>query len=542
MHVDRSLFYSVPAPAVGLATAAVVATALGLLGVQWRAVLFWAVLLGCAWILWAWRRTLAERPDRLFLFLGLSCGLLMCASMPAIVSVSWDGYVHYKVANQIAQGETFVTTGADAINYDMDGIYSVGLVPWGTSDNDWDPNWEGVLSKEGMEKANGVFESRGDVVHVVEDNSEAPGPTTVGRLPNAFGLFIGYVLGAPYLLRLFLGRVTNLLFWVLVVWCAMRRLRSGRRILCAVGLLPTLLFEACNYSYDPWCIGLILLAFASFVGELQRPDEPITLAGALWVLVPFTLGVMVKATWIPAGLFLLFMPVKKFRSRTARAWWYVGCAAVALGMLWTFVGPFLLDGGASLVDDRGGSTDISPAGQLAYIWSHPLSFLGTVLGWGVTYLSRIGLYDELCVDLCYLPDPLLKPLLVAGEFLLLGLTTAFNRSGCDNGWPSPRLRWGALVGIVLGYVLSALALYLSYTNVGSPTILGMQVRYLLLFFGPFLLLVLNPGTRARNWLEARGGSAPARALAAPILDGRGWYWLQAVLPWGLLLLGFVVRF
>lgn len=482
--------------------------------------------------------------------------------MPAIVSVSWDGYVHYRVSNQIAQGDAIVTTGADAINYNMDGIYEVGLVPWGTSENDWDSNWRGVLTEEGMEKANEKFADLGDIIFDVRDNNLVWNDSTPGRVPNALGLMLGYALGAPYLLRLFLGRVTNLLFWVLVIWLAMRRLKSGERILCAVGLLPTLLFEACNYSYDPFCIGLIALGVASFVGELQRPDEPLTLGGALWILIPFFFGVLTKPTWVASGLMLLFMPKRKFRTTAGRVWWYLGCAAVACTVLWAFMGPFLSRGGQGYGDTRGesmgsGTVNVSSGSQLDYIAGHPVQFVLVMAGWFISYLNPLPFLSDLFVNFCYLPRPVLWPLLVAGEVCLLGAATLFDRGAADDGWPNKALRIAAVVGIVLGYLVSALAMYLSYTNVGSWYLLGMQVRYWLLFLAPLLLLVLNFGTKGHRWASQHVGRPVVRfaerhlgklgqAVAAEENRGRlfvaSYFWIQCILAWALILLGFLVRF
>lgn len=537
---------------IAVALAVVTALVLGALGVQWRVTLFWVVFLPCAWLLWCWRRTLMESPERLFLFLALPTGLLMCAFMPTIVSVSWDGYVHYKVANQIAQGETFVTTGADAINYDMDGIYAVGLVPWGTSDNDWDPNWAGILTEQGMEKASERFAELGDVTYKVSDGFFGWGVTTMGRIPNALGLWLGDLLGAPYLLRLFLGRLTNLLFWILLVWLAMTRLKSGKHIVCAIGLLPILFFEACNYSYDPWCVGFLLLGFASFVGELQRPEKPLTLGGALWILAPFTLGVLIKAAWIPGGLFLLFLPQKKFRTRGARVLWILACVVVALGVTWTFMGPFLSRGGSGYSDSRGealtsATVNIDSAEQLAQMAENPLRFLWVLVVWFVGYLNPWPIFEQLFVNFCYLPRPVLWPLWTVGEIALLALATSCDRTQADDGWPSRALRIAAIVGIVLAYCLPAISLYLGYTNVGADYILGMQMRYMLLYLPLVLLLVLNLGTRSRAWVQRRvlgpvAERLPERWRPAAQNPADVFAALQSLLAWVMIALGFLVRF
>ena len=196
-------------------------------GMTWRGALFPAVLVPSALLVGLRARALAARPWAAILAVVLPVGLLLCAYMPAIVSVSWDGYAHYRAANRIAQGQVTVSSLADDVLYDMDGIYDVGLYPLGTSDDDWHPNWGSILSEEGMEHANARFEELDEVVSTRKTNVIPVEPTTMGRLPNALGLAVGDLLGAPVLVRLFLGRVCNLLAYAAVMALAASWLKRG---------------------------------------------------------------------------------------------------------------------------------------------------------------------------------------------------------------------------------------------------------------------------------------------------------------------------
>lgn len=513
-------------------------------GMTWRGALFPAVLVPSALLVGLRARALAARPWAAILAVVLPVGLLLCAYMPAIVSVSWDGYAHYRAANRIAQGRVTVSSLADDVLYDMDGIYDVGLYPLGTSDDDWHPNWGSILSEEGMEHANARFEELDEVVSTRKTNVIPVEPTTMGRLPNALGLAVGDLLGAPVLVRLFLGRVCNLLAYAAVMALAASWLKRGGWVVFAVAVTPTLVFMACNYSYDPLAISLVTLAASRFVGELQRPAEHLTAGRAAWILVPFLVGTVTKAVFVASALMLLFMPRSKFAdARGHRAWVFACCATVA-AILATFAVPFLLAGGSVGADTRGGATDIDSRRQLAFLLTHPVTYLATLVGSFLWAFNPVAVFQQLPVNLCYLPMPDGWPLMAAGWFCLALLAALLDRGPEDDRWHGPAVGWGTFAGIALSFALMATALYLGYTDVGAPLVSGLQVRYLLFEISPFLLVCLDFGTGPRRRLEGRlevaGGARLARRVAGALPQAA--LWAGFCLLWAVAAFGFLVRF
>lgn len=513
-------------------------------GMAWRDALFPTVLVPSALLVGLRRRALAARPGAAVLAVVLPVGLLLCAYMPAIVSVSWDGYVHYRAANRIAQGRVTVSSLADDVLYDMDGIYDVGLYPLGTSDDDWHPNWESILSEEGMDHANERFEELDEVVSTRKTNVTPWEPTTLGRLPNALGLAVGDLLGAPVLARLFLGRVCNLLVYAAVMALAASWLRHGGWVVFAVAVTPTLVFMACNYSYDPFAISLVTLAASRFVGELQRPNERLTAGRAAWILVPFLVGTVTKAVFVASALMLLFMPRTKFSDDRGHRAWVCACCATAAAVLATFAVPFLLAGGSVGGDTRGGATDIDSRRQLAFLLTHPVTYLATLVGSFLRAFNPVAVFQQLPVNLCYLPMPEGWPLMAAGWFCLALSAALLDRGPVDDRWRGPAVGWGTFAGIALSLVLMATALYLGYTDVGAPLVGGIQVRYLLFEISPFLLVCLNLGTGPRRRLEGRleaaGGAGPARRAMGALPQAA--LWAGFCLLWAVTAFGFLVRF
>lgn len=521
-----------------------------LAGLPWRTALVATVLVPTVLGVWLCRRRLAASPARALLAVALPLGVALCAVMPPIVSVSWDGYVHYRTANRIAQtieGD-WTTTKADKVNYDADGIYDVGLYPRYTSDDDWHPNWATALSEEARAQADERF-AQWDT----ETASTDPAPLSFavnlpGRVPNALGLLAADLFGVQGSARLFMGRLSNLLCYVAIMVLAIRRLERGGWILMAFALTPTMMFMACNYSYDPFSIAMVALGAASFVGERQRPDSPLTLSGAAWMLVPFLLGTATKAVFAPCIAMYLFMPRSKFDTDRGLWLWRGTCVAAFLALVASFALPFAAAGGESAPDYRGGSTDIDSRRQLACVFSDPLRFLA-VMAWSlVVTLNPVAVFTELSVNQLYLPRPLAWPVLTVAVWALVLWAVVCDRGRRDRAWHGAALQWSTVVAPAVGLCLMLAALYLNFNDVGAPFIGGLQVRYLLFEMAPFLLVGLNPGpwpSRAMKLLEDGGTVAKKAASVAkrarPHL-GQTMLWGQLVVGWAVVVLGYVVRF
>lgn len=521
-----------------------------LAGLPWRTSLVLAILVPTVLGVWWNRRALASSPIKAFLAVALPVGIVLCAVMPPIVSVSWDGYIHYRTANRIAQAieGDWATSKADVVNYDADGIYEVGLYPRGTSDDDWHPNWATALGEESRTQTDERF-AQWDTETVSNDPAPVPlGVTVPGRLPNALGLLAADLFGVQGSARLFMGRVANLLCYAAIMALAMGRLERGRWILMAFALTPTMMFMACNYSYDPFAIAMVALGAASFVGERQRPDERLTPSGAAWMLVPFLLGTATKAVFAPCVAMYLFMPRSKFGTDRGPWLWRSVCVAAFLALVASFALPFAASGGESSPDHRGGSTDIDSRRQMACVLADPLRFVAVTLWSLVVSLNPIAVFTDLSVNQLYLPKPVAWPVLVAAVWALALWAVVCDRGRQDRSWHGAALQWSTVLAPAAGLCLMLAALYLTYNNVGAPFIHGLQVRYLLFEMAPFLLVGLNPGSwpsRALRRLED-GGTVDRKAAALatrmrPHL-GQTMLWGQLAIGWAVVLLGFVVRF
>ena len=497
---------------------------------SWRFQLFLAVTACAVWAFLWLRERLARSPEAALWFFLVPMGVLLIAFVPPISSGSWDGQTHFSSALVLSQGGNATYTGADRLMNYRDAIYEVGLIPYGTSDDDWHPNWRLSLSEEGLARQVEVLEeaeASGEDITLEgitrlgdgEEVVQMGGMGLVARLPMAGGLALGRALGAPLLWTYALGRIANYALWCVLAWVAMRRLVAGKWLFLAIVLLPTQLYIAANWSYDPWVVGFAAIATTSLLGALQRKDEAIGLAGALWMLIPFYLATSVKAILFPWGLAFLFLPNDKFAS-CRNAWlWRLAWVGLLAFLVWGFLAPFIASNGASNVDTQS-TTNVHPAEQLALMarepWRYALGLANTTL----SYVNPVRIFFELPVHLCYLPWPLLGPVIAALELVLLAWTAMADRSEAD-AWARTkagrRLRVAAIAGFVVACGALLTALYVSYNEVGVTFINGMQVRYYLMFLPLILGVVLDgDALRAMRWIARHLGKRPRVALG---LDG-----------------------
>ena len=313
----------------------------------------------------------------------------------------------------------------------------------------------------------------------------------VAYIPAAAGLWVSRLLGLSTSMAFFVGRLFSMVCYSLVVFFACKRLKSGKMFLSACALVPTMVYLASNYSYDAWLTSFLMLGFAIFAGELQRPDEPISWRWFLLMIAAFLVGLGPKAVYVPVAALLLFMPRAKFAKRgngrgapaLTHGRYLAVVFASALFVLATFVLPMLFAGPGE-GDARGG--DVDPAVQIAFITGQPLAYL-TVFVKFCEYFFTIGNAPFVLTDFCGVETSSYAYAVMA----LLLIVALVDRRACDIPLATHAKRAAMAVLFLLTFFLICTALFISFTPAGWDWITGVQGRYLLPLLFPFGLVCLN---------------------------------------------------
>ena len=429
-----------------------------------------------------------------FLAIAIPVTTCMCLIMPTAAEISWDGQIHFDSANALSYLSNPEYTGADqlmTLNGPLEGCFTAT----GARKSDIFVDF----GFEAMERSNAALRSAEQEQPVRETKGTACNKATTwvnwtapGWIPNALGLWVGRALHLDCIARYTLGRLCNSLFYCTVFFFAIRRLRRGKLIASAIGLFPTSLFMAANYSYDPWLTCLVTYAFCRFVGRLQSTESMDARDGAA-IALTFFAGALVKAVIFPLALAFFLVPRNRFsssRERIAYNGWIIASMA---GLLMSFALPFVvnLNDGTKMGDMRGG-TGVDSGSQVGFIVAHPVKATGII----VSHAFQMVRPDNLSSHLFYM-DAYLHPIEFWGsacvgwvEYVLLLFVSLFDHDERET-YLGPIYK---VAGILLPFatlLLITLALYISFTAVGSEVVAGVQYRYLIPLAPCFCLLTLN---------------------------------------------------
>lgn len=459
----------------------------------------------------------STRPENVYLIVVLSVSLLFvwCNS---VRTVGWDTGIHYRNTLYFVGGQGDVALSESDVMFINDG-----------------PD---VLGEDDRLQSINAYENELDVrdANAAESIERPQNPlwyvTSVEYVPYALVVTACKLLGVSFSHRLLLMRACGAVFYSFVTYLGMRKLRERKMLYASVALLPTSVFLAAELGYSYWLFSLCLYGFACLVG-MRQGSVPVTVVTLLKMLGALLLGMLPRVVYFPLMFLCLLVPTERFSSKRRARLFRALLVTAALGAFCVWLIPRLMSGFGT-GDARGGG-DISPAGQISHILSHPLEYLSVFSRFVLPPLSMEGggadvegfnlvggfLSIEASPGLLANYGYLVRThwVYTAILWVLLVVTTLTDKSH--------ERREGVLPGLVAFvltfgvFVMIVTALYFDFTPVGLGEIHGVQRRYLvplifpfLTFFGPSALGIHGNPSRTN---VGRYNAAVLCSLAAVLL-------------------------
>jgi len=308
-----------------------------------------------------------------------------------------------------------------------------------------------------------------------EQYTSASGAGPVGYLPPAVGIAVARGIQHSPLLGFYLGRACNLLASVIIVFFAIRLLPFGKPLMVLVGLFPMTISQMASLSPDGLALSGALMFVALVLSRAQK--EAVTTRDVVWLGLAATVLLNAKVGYAVLAM-LVFVLAPRQLGGFKR---YATCTGFVLAAAFAVAGALFLTAPAASTASLAklGVTGVDPAGQLSFVTHHPYAFLKVLYATFETYATPLaqqtyGVLGWLQVGLPYV-GMLLVGLAVV---LFLGQTESVGL-----------VAWQRFVIILTGAAFAAeigLALYMSWSAVASPVVVGLQGRY----FIPVTLLVL----------------------------------------------------
>lgn len=130
-------------------------------------------------------------------------------------------------------------------------------------------------------------------------------------LPSALGIAFGRVLGFSTLPVYLLGRLFNLIAFVLLSWLAIRRLSGMKEVFFLYASLPIGLQQAASFSYDSLldAVGLLFFAYCVYFAYEKSLPGPVDVF--LLLFSSLQLATVKGGVYFPLCLFLLLIPLER---------------------------------------------------------------------------------------------------------------------------------------------------------------------------------------------------------------------------------------
>ncbi len=399
-------------------------------------------------------RDVAAKPEKLFLGIALTLGIVMLFGSP-MLHICWDMDSHYPQSVAASYFGTSYSTFADRMLVTQEGLYY-----------DFSPETYKKFVAE-INKVDNI---------IVGSTAELYG---ISYLPAGIIIALGRLFRLSFSVKYNLGRLAFLLFYSFVCYFAIKKIKSGKMILSVIALLPTVIFLTTNYSCDYWVTGLSMLGTAYYVNILQNPKERIKTSDTVIMCAAFSLASLPKLVYILLMLMTLFV-FKKWDEGEKKRYYRIIFIVFAIMLAMFAAKSFLQISGPG--DVRGGAVD--PKGQLLGILTSPVRYAKILADFLLSYLSVANMQNYISF-FAYMGIDTLTPV-----FIILICVTAVTDSN-----PNIRFRIPPVIRVcsVIMYVglaaLIATALYIAFTPVGNGEILGCQARYLVPLLSPFILLL-----------------------------------------------------
>lgn len=340
-----------------------------------------------------------------------------------------------------------------------------------------------------LEQAAEIHLERHDTQQIRFDNTTIYSP--VPYIPQSIGINIGKIFDMGPLYLIYLGRVFNLLFWLLATYAAIRLVPVGKWAFAAIALNPISVFLASNLSSDVFTISTVAL-FVAAILHLRQKESVLTRKVLILLLLTTMSVALLKNAYLPVILLLLAIPSKKFLLRYKLI---IISGGFILGMLWNI---HSLSAAQTIPQYFGLQGNIDSHQQVKYILDEPVRS-AMVLLWNVfgtpsilslqSYNGIIGWGD--------VPLPFWVSLL---SFFAIGMALL----SMDKPKSIVRFVQTRLIRTWFGFVFAAsaaaivLSLYVGWTAVGGKIVSGVQGRY----FIPLSFLLVPLLANSGIWIDS----------------------------------------
>lgn len=413
--------------------------------------------------------------DKTFVLIGFLMGITMTLLTPIHLVTSSDDQVHFHKAYTILDGTKS--------KWSYSGRYFNHLVIGGHGN--YRSNEEIRLYKKFLIKN----DTKKSTIKLENQDSNLDYNELI-YLPFSFGYKIARLFGFNFVNSLYVSKLFNLIFYLAIMFFAIRISPYFKKLIFIIGLLPANIYLASQFSYDSTITAGVMISIASLlkIKSKKKVDLKyllIFILGIIWASLP-------KVIYAPLLLLFLLIPNDWFANRKQARIVKIGICILFLVLMSIFVIPVLTSTASG--DSRVANTSVSL--QLKYILMHPINYIKLLLKETIYNFDNMFFGFDTFSLMGYLNRN--THIFDLSNFVLLVLILYVTFTDTvEESFLDKKFKIALAILLVMIWCLIWTALYLQWTPVGHNSIEGVQSRYFLPLLFPLLILFVPYGKKKK---------------------------------------------
>lgn len=318
-----------------------------------------------------------------------------------------------------------------------------------------------------------------DEKKVIVDLSTTSLYNPIVYIPQVVGTIVADIFTDRPLIMMYFARLFNLIFSVIILYLAIKIIPFGKRIMLLLTCIPVAAAGFASMSPDAMTIAIAYLLIAYILKLIDEKDKKISFKDKCIVGILSIIIALCKIVYLPLAGLILLLPKEKYNSKKE----YIVTNVVIMGV--AILSNFLWLGISSqyLVEYKDGS----PLIKSKKILENPVEYIQI-------FFASINIYMSLDIDQLfgcgvggdlYIQLYSLLPVIIFLIYIFESIT--------DN---KMKKQFNAFQKTIITLIILAIialiftSLYIQWTPINSPYILGVQGRYFLPIL-PLISLLLG---------------------------------------------------
>lgn len=329
-----------------------------------------------------------------------------------------------------------------------------------------------------------------DYSNCEEAYTEAQSYPGILYLISGLGLAIGRIFKINIIFAMYLGRMFNFIFFLVLAYYAIKKIPFGKLLLSTYLLMPMVLQQAASVSPDS-VINSITIFFISYVIYIVYRNEDLKKIEIAMVIAMSAFIAVAKVVYLPLVFLLLLLIQNKAISKNKKIFVIVTSTVIAviLGGFW-----YMYQGRYQDERDYVQERNINATEQIKGILTNPVGYLA-VLGNTLDKMGLTYLYGMIGDSLGW-QNIQVAPYMILLYLIILICSIWFEKH--EKTFNKKQKIFSLIIALGT-IILIFTALYAGWTDVGAGIIVGVQGRY----FIPVAILILLSMCLKNNYVKIK---------------------------------------